>query len=90
LIAAPAARPQAGWPSVPTGPTAPENIQAKLGTTSEMLNVTFNPNPEQKKTVQAIPAELQKQGDRVKKVSATTLPDLLKSLKAAGIDVKTP
>jgi hypothetical protein len=74
----------------PTGPTAPENIQAKLGTTSEMLNVTFNPNPEQKKTIQAIPAELQKQGDRVKKVSSTSLPALVKALKDAGIEVKTP
>jgi len=74
----------------PTGPTAPENIQAKLGTTSEMLNVTFNPNPEQKKTIQAIPAELQKQGDRVKKVSGASLPALIKALKDAGIEVKTP
>jgi photosystem II stability/assembly factor-like uncharacterized protein len=74
----------------PTGPTAPENIQAKLGTTAEMLNVTFNPNPEQKKTIQAIPAELQKQGDRVKKVSGETLPALIKALKDAGVDVKNP
>jgi photosystem II stability/assembly factor-like uncharacterized protein len=74
----------------PTGPSAPENIQAKLGTTSEMLNVTFNPNPEQKKTIQSIPADLQKQGDRVKKVQSTSLPALLKSLKDAGIDVKAP
>jgi hypothetical protein len=74
----------------PTGPTAPENIQAKLGTTTEMLNVQFNPSPEQKKTVQAIPAELQKQGDRVKKVSTSSLPALLKALKDAGIEVKTP
>ncbi|HVE35896.1 MAG TPA: hypothetical protein VNC18_20190 [Gemmatimonadaceae bacterium] len=74
----------------PTGPTAPENIQAKLGTTAEMLNVTFNPNPEQKKTIQSIPAELQKQSERVKKVQTTSLPALLKALKDAGIDVKTP
>jgi hypothetical protein len=74
----------------PTGPAAPENIQAKLGTTTEMLNVTFNPNPEQKKTIQAIPAELQKQGDRVKAVSGSSLPALIKALKDAGIEVKTP
>jgi photosystem II stability/assembly factor-like uncharacterized protein len=74
----------------PTSPTTPENIQAKLGTTTEMLNVQFNPSPEQKKTIQAIPAELQKQSDRVKKVSTTTLPALLKALKDAGSDVKTP
>jgi len=74
----------------PTGPAAPENIQAKLGTTTEMLQVTFNPNPEQKKTIQAIPAELKKQGDRVKKVSGETLPALIKALKDAGVDVKNP
>jgi hypothetical protein len=55
-----------------------------------MLNVTFNPNPEQKKTLQALPAELQKQGDRVKKVSTDQLPALLKALKEAGVEVKTP
>jgi hypothetical protein len=68
----------------------PQNIQAKLGTTTELLNATFNPNPAQKKTVQTLPAELQKQGDRVKKVSTDQLPALLKALKDAGIDVKTP
>jgi len=33
---------------------------------------------------------LQKQGDRVKKVSSTSLPALVKALKDAGIEVKTP
>jgi hypothetical protein len=55
-----------------------------------MLNATFNPNPAQKKTIQTIPAEIQKQGDRVKKVSTTQLPALIKALKDAGVDVKTP
>jgi len=74
----------------PTAPTTPQNIQAKLGTTTEMLNVNFNPNPEQKKTLQALPAELEKQGDRVKKLSTDQLPALLKALKEAGVEVKTP
>jgi len=74
----------------PTTPTTPQNIQAKLGTTTEMLNVNFNPNPEQKKTLQALPAELEKQGDRVKKVATDQLPALLKALKEAGVEVKTP
>jgi len=33
---------------------------------------------------------LQKQSERVKKVQTTSLPALLKALKDAGIDVKTP
>jgi len=74
----------------PTAPTTPQSIQAKLGTTTEMLNVNFNPNPEQKKTLRALPAELDKQGDRVTKLAADQLPALLKALKAAGVDVKTP
>jgi photosystem II stability/assembly factor-like uncharacterized protein len=73
----------------PTAPTTPQNIQARLGTTTEILNIWFNPNSEQKKTLQAIPAELQKAGDRVNKVSTDQLPALLKALKAAGVDVKT-
>ena len=74
----------------PIAPTTPQNIQAKLGTTTEMLNVNFNPNPEQKKTLQTLPAELEKQGDRVKKVTTDQLPALIKALKAAGVEVKTP
>jgi len=37
-----------------------------------------------------LPGDLQKQGDRVKKVSTDQLPALLKALKDAGVDVKTP
>jgi hypothetical protein len=74
----------------PTGPVAPENIQARLGTTTELLNSTFSPNPEQKRQLLTLPADLQKQGDRVKKVSTDQLPALLKALKDAGVDVKTP
>jgi len=74
----------------PTAPTPPQTLQARLQTTAEMLNATFNPNPAQKKTIQTIPAEIQKQGDRVKKVSTDELPALIKSLKDAGVDVKTP
>jgi photosystem II stability/assembly factor-like uncharacterized protein len=74
----------------PTGPVAPENIQARLGTTTELLNSTFNPNPEQKRLLVTLPADLQKQGDRVKKVSSDQLPALLKALKDAGVEVKTP
>ena len=55
-----------------------------------MLNATFNPNPAQKKTMQTIPAEIQKQGDRVKKVATDQLPALIKALKDAGVEVKTP
>ena len=74
----------------PTAPTTPQTLQARLGTTTEMLNATFNPNPAQKKTMQTIPAEIQKQGERVKKVSTDQLPALIKALKDAGVDVKTP
>ena len=74
----------------PVGPTAAETIQAKLGTTAEMLNVTFNPNPEQKRTVQVLPAQLAKEGARVKKVASEDLPALIQALKDAGVAVKTP
>jgi hypothetical protein len=74
----------------PTAPATPQNLQAKLGTTTEMLGISFNPNPEQKKTLQALPTEIQKQGERVAKVSSGALPALIKALKDAGVDVKTP
>jgi hypothetical protein len=74
----------------PAVSSTPQTIQAKLGTTTEMLNLSFNPSPAQKKTIQTIPAELQKQADRVNKVSSDALPTLIRNLKAAGIEVKTP
>jgi len=74
----------------PVQPASPQNIQAKLGTTTELLNVTFNPNPDQRKTLQALPGELQKQSERVKKVASDQLPALIKALKDAGVEIKTP
>ncbi|HXT16433.1 MAG TPA: hypothetical protein VN706_12425 [Gemmatimonadaceae bacterium] len=74
----------------PAQQQTPQTIQARLGTTTEMLNVTFNPSPAQKKTVQALPAEIDKQAARVKKVSTTDLPALIKALKDAGVEVKAP
>jgi len=74
----------------PTAPQTPQNLQARLGTTTEMLGISFNPNPEQKKTLQALPAEIQKSGERVSKVSTGSLPALIKALKDAGVEVKNP
>jgi hypothetical protein len=74
----------------PVAAATPQNIQAKLGTTTEMLNANFNPSPDQKKTLQTLPAELEKQSERVKKVATDQLPALLKALKDAGVEVKTP
>ncbi len=71
-------------------PQAPQNTQARLGTTTEMLNSTFNPNAAQKKTVQTLPTELKAESDRLKKVSGQDLPALIKALHDAGVDVKTP
>jgi photosystem II stability/assembly factor-like uncharacterized protein len=69
---------------------AQRDIQTRLGTTTEMLNATFNPNPAQKQLLQVLPGELAKQSERVKKVSTQDLPALLKALKDAGVDIKTP
>ena len=74
----------------PIAPSAPETIQARLATTTEMLNATFNPNPEQKRTVQTLPAELDKQSARLRQLAADDLPALVKALREAGVDVKTP
>ncbi|HVX39368.1 MAG TPA: hypothetical protein VHB25_07310 [Gemmatimonadaceae bacterium] len=74
----------------PTPSQTPQTLQAKLGTTTEMLNVTFNPNPAQKKLVQTLPADLDKASARVKKAQTEDLPALLEALKSAGVEVKTP
>jgi hypothetical protein len=71
----------------PTQQQTPQNIQTRLGTTTEMLNATFNPSPAQKKTVQTLPADIEKEADRVKKISSTDLPALIKALKDAGVTV---
>jgi len=68
--------------------TTPQTVQARLATTTEMLNISFNPSPDQKKTIQALPADLQKQGDRITKVAKEQLPALIKALRDAGVEVK--
>ena len=40
--------------------------------------------------MQVLPAELEKQGERVTDVSTKQLPALIKALKDAGVDVKPP
>jgi hypothetical protein len=72
-------------PPAATGQT----IQARLGTTTEILNVPFNPSQEQRKTLQSLPLELQKQSDRLDKVISQRLPALLRSLRDVGIEVKS-
>ena len=54
-----------------------------------MLNISFSVTDDQKKTIQALPSDLQKQMDRVTKVVHEDLPALIKSLKDAGIEVKS-
>ena len=54
-----------------------------------MLNVPFNPSEEQRRTLLELPAELQKQSDRLNKVVTERLPALMKALKDAGVEVKS-
>jgi hypothetical protein len=72
----------------PVAQTAPVTIQARLQTTNEMLGISFNPSPEQKRLMQVLPGEIQKNGDRVEKVMRDDLPALIKALKAVGVDTK--
>ncbi len=64
-------------------------VQARSNLLSEMLNISFAVSEEQRKAVQALPFDLQKQMDRVSRVVSTGLPDLIKALKDSGIDLKT-
>ena len=64
-------------------------VQARFNLLTEMLNVSFAVSEDQRKTLQALPADLQKQMERVSKVTSEQLPALIKALKDAGIEVKT-
>jgi hypothetical protein len=64
-------------------------VQARFNSLTEMLNVSFAVSEDQRKTIQALPADLQKQMDRVTKVVNEGMPALVKALKEAGIEVKT-
>ena len=95
-VAANAGAPSGGAP--PAGaiddqnalPTAPSvvTVQARFNSLTEMLNVSFAVSDEQRKTLQALPADLQKQMERVNKVQTEQLPALIKALNDAGIQVK--
>ncbi len=86
-----AAQPAAAIDDQQGPPPAPSNatVQARFNALTEMLNVSFSVSEDQKKTIQALPADLQKQMERVTKVVHDDLPALIKSLKEAGIEVKT-
>jgi photosystem II stability/assembly factor-like uncharacterized protein/uncharacterized membrane protein YgcG len=74
--------------ALPTAPSA-LTVQARFNALTEMLNVSFAVSDEQRKTLQALPADLQKQADRVTKVVTDELPALIKALKDSGVEVKT-
>ena len=63
-------------------------VQARFNALTEMLNISFAVSDEQRKTLQALPADLQKQMDRVTKVVNDQLPALIKALKDSGVEVK--
>ncbi len=71
-------------------PTAPSvvTVQARFNALTEMLNISFAVSDEQRKTLQGLPADLQKQMDRVTKVVNDELPALIKALKDSGIEVR--
>jgi photosystem II stability/assembly factor-like uncharacterized protein len=73
--------------ALPTTPSA-TTVQAKFNALTEMLNVSFAVTGDQRKVIQALPVDLQKQMDRVTKVEHDDLPALIKALKDAGIEVK--
>jgi hypothetical protein len=64
-----------------------QTVANRLGSLGEMLNGTYNPSPEQKATAVALPAEVQKQAERITNVSTVRLPALIKALKDAGVTV---
>ena len=74
--------------ALPASPSL-TTVQARFNSLTEMLNVSFAVSDDQRKTIQALPADLQKQMDRVAKVVNEGLPALVKALKDAGIEVKT-
>ncbi len=66
-----------------------QTIQARLSTTTELLNVPFSPGADQRATLQALPGELQTLADRLQRLMGDRMPALVKTLRAAGIDFKT-
>ena len=66
-----------------------QTVLSRFTAMTEMLNATFSVTDDQRKTIQALPDDLQKQMDRVNKVVNERLPALLKQLKDAGIEVKS-
>jgi hypothetical protein len=74
--------------ALPAAPSA-TTVQARFNSLTEMLNVSFAVTDDQRKTIEALPADLQKQMDRVAKVERDDLPALIKALKDAGIEVKS-
>jgi photosystem II stability/assembly factor-like uncharacterized protein len=74
--------------ALPAAPSA-TTVQARFNLLTEMLNISFAVSEGQRKTIQALPADLQKQMDRMAKVESESLPALIKALKDAGVEVKT-
>ena len=62
-----------------------QTVQARFNSTTDVLNVPFNPTPSQLETIKTLPGDLQKQMDRLQKLVKERIPALQKSLEAAGV-----
>ena len=58
-----------------------QSIMARLGTTSELLNVTFKPSPTQQKTLRELPGELDREAQRLRELLEQRLPALERTLR---------
>ncbi|HVZ48058.1 MAG TPA: hypothetical protein VG916_04705, partial [Gemmatimonadaceae bacterium] len=67
-----------------------QTVQAKFGRTTDVMNVFFSPTPEQLRLVKSLPADLQKQADRLEKLVKERIPAIEKALQDAGVTVRNP
>lgn len=68
----------------PPSPPVP-SVQERLASTTELLNVQFNPNPAQRRAVRELPAELEQTGRRIAQLRTARLPAVLRALDEAGV-----
>lgn len=61
-----------------------QSIMARLGTTTELLNVTFKPSPTQQKTLRELPGELDREAQRLRELLEQRLPALERTLRQSS------
>jgi photosystem II stability/assembly factor-like uncharacterized protein len=64
------------------------SVQARVNSAAGVLNSNFMPTPDQRRALEGLPQELERQAERLNRITQQRIPAALRALQAAGVQVR--